>query len=204
MHSLSSPPRRVIAGLLVASALALVLAPSARGSAACDAQEVERPFLPWADPAAYVLVRNGTLEHSAAWNLTRGATRVGGNEVFHVHDPADRSSLALPQGSSARTAPMCVGVEHPTLRLFVRNSGAADSLLLVEVLFKDALGASHAVPIGAVAGAPSWQPTLPLAIGANLFAALAGEHVDVAFRFTPQGDGDWSIDDVYVDPFRHG
>ena len=41
-------------------------------------------------------------------------------------------------------------------------------------------------------------------VAANLFALLPSYAVQVAFRFTPQGAGDWSIDDVYVDPFRHG
>ena len=35
------------------------------------------------------------------------------------------------------------------------------------------------------------HPQLPL---------LPGERTPVAFRFTPQGKGTWSIDDVYVDP----
>ena len=35
---------------------------------------------------------------------------------------------------------------------------------------------------------------------ANLLPLLPGEHTPVAFRFTALG-GDWSIDDVYVDPY---
>jgi len=197
------------AGVLAATALA-IFAPSAQAEstvavpAACDGQVAEQPFTPWADPASYVLAPNGTVESRAGWNLGGGATRTSGNETFHVHDEDDASSLALPPGSSATTAPMCVGLEHPTLRFFARNRGSVFSWLLVEVLFEDATGDSRAVPIGAYLGTPAWQPTPPVAVVANLFSVLPGEHVDVAFRFTPQGAGDWSIDDVYVDPFRHG
>ena len=35
---------------------------------------------------------------------------------------------------------------------------------------------------------------------ANLLPLLPGETTPVAFRFTAQG-ADWSIDDVYVDPY---
>ena len=159
----------------------------------------------WADLAEYVLAPNGTVEQGGHWKLQGGAVRAAGNESFHVNDADDSSSLVLPAGSSATTAPMCVGLEHPTLRLFARNRGALLSPLLVEVLFEDAGGNSRALPIGAYVGASAWQPTTPLAVIANNFALLPGESVEVAFRFTPQGTaGRWSIDDVYVDPFRHG
>ena len=202
----SSPARDVVMGLLAIAALVLVPAASAAAATldSCEGQVAERPFMPWADPAHYVLVPNGTLEKGSGWDLRGGAARSAGNETFHVHDAGDDSSLALPAGSSATTGAMCVGIEHPTLRLFATNRGAPWSSLLVEVLFEDATGREHALPIGAHLGASAWQPTAPLAVVANLFATLPGEHVEVAFRFTPQGAGAWSIDDVYVDPFRHG
>ena len=174
-------------------------------AAGCDGQVAERPFTPWADLAGYVLVRNGTFEADTGWELEGGAARSAGNETFHVHDADDATSLALPAGSSATTAPMCVGLEHPTLRLFARNRGSLASPLLVEVLFEDVTGGSRALPIGAYFGTSAWQPTTPLAVIANLFSLLPGEYVEVAFRFTPLDDtGRWAIDDVYVDPFRHG
>jgi hypothetical protein len=40
---------------------------------------------------------------------------------------------------------------------------------------------------------------------ANLLPLLPGSRTAVAFRFTPYGDGgDWTIDDVYVDPGATG
>jgi hypothetical protein len=206
------PATRVQAvGALAATAFALSLVPSAQAqeltatvSPACEGQVVEQPFTPWVDPAGYVLVPNGTLETGTSWDLHGGAARESGNENFYVHDDGDARSLALPSGSSATTAPMCVGLDYPTLRLFARNGGSPFSSLLVEALFADASGKMRAVPIGAFLATSRWQPTIPLAILANLTALPTGDHVDVAFRFTPRGAGDWSIDDVYVDPFRHG
>jgi hypothetical protein len=211
MNCPSMATRVQVAGVLATTALALSLPFSAQAaeliatvSAACEGQVVEQPFIRWADPARYVLVPSGTVETGRGWDLQGGAARTWGNETFYVHDEDDARSLALPSGSSATTAPMCVGLEHPTLRLLARNDGSVFSSLDVEVLFEDATGTTRAVPIGAFLGTSSWQPTLPLAVLANIGALPPGDHVDVAFRFTPRGAGAWSIDDVYVDPFRHG
>jgi hypothetical protein len=199
------------AGVLTAAALTMMAPSSAQAairaaiaSPACAGQVAEQPFLRWIDLARYVLMPNGNVESLAGWQLEDGAAPVAGNEPFYVHDADDAWSLSLPPGSSAMTERMCVGVEHPTVRLFARNGGAPQSALLVEVLFRDFLGQPQAVPIGVYVGTSRWAPTPPLAVTANLLSVLPGDQLEVAFRFTPQGDGDWAIDDVYVDPFRHG
>lgn len=201
--------RGCAAGVLATMACTLCLASSAHAQvtailpAGCDGQLAVQPFKPWADPADYVLVPHGTAESRAGWQLSGGAAHSSGNEAFFVNREDDAASLALPPGSSATTSAICVGLEHPTMRLFVRNRGSVLSSLLVEVLFTDASGRRRALPIGALAGTATWQPTPPLPVLANLLSALPGPDA-VAFRFTPWGAGDWSIDDVYVDPFRHG
>jgi hypothetical protein len=169
----------------------------------CDAQIFEQPFLRWADPMNYVLAPAGTLESSTSqWSLTGGAKVVAGNEPFYVHAPKEASSLSLPAGSSATTRAMCVGLDHPTLRFFVRNQGTTVSSLRVDVLFEDATGVVRTLTVGTVAGtASSWQPSIPMPIVANLLPLLPGQLTPVSFRFTPAG-GSWTIDDVYVDPRR--
>jgi hypothetical protein len=41
-----------------------------------------------------------------------------------------------------------------------------------------------------------------LLLVANLLPLMPNSQTPVAFRFTPQGQGKWWIDDVYVDPHR--
>jgi hypothetical protein len=98
---------------------------------------------------------------------------------------------------------MCVGIEHPDLRIFARNAGAAISTLKVEVLYEDASGSVQSLQIGKLTGSASWQPSVVMPLVVNLMPLLPDERTAVAFRFTPEGAaGSWRIDDVYVDPYR--
>jgi hypothetical protein len=184
-------PAAAQAGPLVASA------PS------CDNQAFSQPFAPWLDPASYTLDSGGAFEDGAQdWSLS-GASVVSGNESYSVHGAGDSHSLGLGSGGSATSATICVGIEHPTIRFFARNSGSRFSNLGVEVLFEDASGGVHSAPIGSVSSGSSWQPTAVFPVVANMLTLLPGERTPVEFRFTARG-GNWQIDDVYVDPWRNG
>lgn len=106
----------------------------------------------------------------------------------------------LSAGESIVSPSICVGLQHPTLRFFSkRESGwMLTSSMRVEVLVTDAQGSNHSLPIGQVINGGSWQPTLPLPIIVN--ALSLAEQTSVAFRYTAVG-GDWSIGDVWVDPY---
>ncbi|HEX6390090.1 MAG TPA: hypothetical protein VFZ89_11595 [Solirubrobacteraceae bacterium] len=167
---------------------------------------LSQPFLPWADLANYALSPNGGLETGASgWTLSGAAATGPGNESYYVGGSGDNRSLSVPAGSSAMSAPMCVGLEWPTIRFFARSSGTGLlSLLKVDVVVDDALlGGTKAVPIGVVTPSGSWQPTLPMVMVVNTLGALSKDGMlPVAFRFTPVGSGTWSVDDLYVDPWR--
>ena len=210
MSKSSRSIRTRILALALPLAAVLVAAPSAQAGPLvasaddCEAQELSQPFMPWVDPAHYVLAPDGGFEEGgSSWSLDDGAAVVSGNESYSVRDAGDSHSLKLPSGSSATSATMCVGLEHPTLRIFARNTGSAFSALKVEVHFEDAAGEVHSLTIGTVGAGRTWQPTQQMVIGANLLALLPDEKTPVAFEFTPLGTGgNWQIDDVYVDPYR--
>jgi hypothetical protein len=202
---------RRLATLVAASLAALGIAASSAAAGPlvasatdCDAQTAEQPFLPWADPASYVLAPGGTVESgTAGWSVSGAAGAVSGNEPWYVHADGESKAMRMPSGSSATTGSMCVGIEHPTLRLFARNGGSILSTLRVDVLFEDAWGGQHSATIGLAGGGSSWQLTPQMPVLVNLLPLLPGEHTAVAFRFTAQG-GSWTIDDVYVDPWQRG
>ena len=190
----------VLCGVFAPQAQAGLLVESA-GS--CAEQPLERPFLRWLDPFSYTLVPGGAFEGEATgWTLA-GSSVGAGNEPFLVRSRTDSGSLSLPAGSSATSATLCVGLFHPTMRFFARSSGGSLlSTLQVDVLFETASGQVASLPIGVVPAYRSWQPTLPAPVLANLLPLLPGAQTPVAFRFTPRGSANWTIDDVYVDPKR--
>ena len=172
------------------------------GCGGCPSSSLSKPFMPWLDPANYVLAPGGDAETAGSWTLRGGAAVVAGNEPFQVGASGDQASLRLPSGSSAATAPMCIGLAHPTVRFFAkRETGSPLDLLRVEALFTDAAGYDHSLPIGIVLGLGRWAPTTPLVLGVNTLA-LIGDPLQVSFRFAPLNGSRWSIDDVYVDPYR--
>jgi hypothetical protein len=193
---------------LLAALTALTGAPAAQAGPLVESAEgcanvsLERPFIRWLDPNNYFLAPNGGFESGASrWSLD-GASVVDGNEPYYVHGTGESKSLSIPSGASATSDTACVGLNEPTIRLFVKSSSASPlSRLKVEVLYEDAFGNVRSATIGSVPalGATTWTPHLPMLIGVNLLA-LIGDQTPVEFRFTAQGSAGWKIDDVYVDP----
>jgi hypothetical protein len=203
--------RRRVAMVAAVSGLAVTAAPAQAGTIAdhvdCTQQApMSQVFLPWADLANYGLSPDGGFEGGGAgWSLTGGAGAAAGNESYFVHSGNDGASLSMPAGSSATSAPTCVGLQYPTIRFFSRASGTGLlSRLRVDVLFDDAVtGATRSLPIGTVLPGGSWQLTPQMVIAVNTLGALSEDGmVPVAFRFTPAGQGQWQLDDLYVDPWR--
>ena len=206
---------RRLRALLATAAVTLVTALGAESASAgilvntesaknCTTQVLEQPFKRWGDYAYYTLVPGGNFESGApAWTLS-GAKVVSGNETFYVRSTKDSRSLSLGASGVATSRPVCVGLEHTTMRFFARNTGLLTSTLAVEVLFETSLGAVLSLPIGVVPSLNTkWQVTLPLPVIANLLPLLPNQKTAIAFRFRAVGLlGKWQIDDVYVDPRR--
>jgi hypothetical protein len=180
----------------------LVLAPvadaksPAKKPARCDYTGTP-VFAPWNDDRDYTLVAGGDFEDGAAgWSFDGDAGVVDGNETFQVGGPDDASSLGLPAGSSATSAPVCVSKGARVLRMFARTDGGRAARLRVDVIYPS--GATEEVAELRAEG--DWAPTRKL--GLSLEQAGAS---DVTLRFTPVGaPAAWQVDDVFVDPrLRH-
>jgi hypothetical protein len=169
----------------------------------CGNQVDSQPFARWGDYNSYTPVTGGTFETSSlSWALSSGARVVAGNESYYVNASSDHNSLSLPGGSSATSLAVCTSIYHPTLRLFVDNSGSASSRLRVEALYPGLLGGVQVARLGELGGTATWQPSPELQLTAtNLLATLSLSQTAKAFRFTTEGaGGQWRIDDVYLDP----
>jgi hypothetical protein len=176
------------AGLLVASA------PN------CAPQPTTKAFAPWKDYSDYTLAPGGTFEAGQpSWQLS-GASIVADNEPWKVAGATHSRSVKLPPGATATSPVMCVGLEHPTLRLFARNNRALLSTLSVEVIFETSLGLRASLPIGVMLPSGQWKPSPKFLVLANLLPLLPGDKTPVQFRVRSVGLGTWYVDDFYVDP----
>jgi hypothetical protein len=200
--------RRVVIGAAATLVASLALAGSASAGVVvktttnCANQVLSQPFTRWADQSHYTLMPGASFENgTAGWTLNGGARVTSGNESYKVNGAGDGQSLRLPLGSSAVTAPMCVGLQHPTLRFFAKRNSGLLSTLVVSVRIQLQLGGTLELPVGVVTPNSSWTPSLPMIYLDNLLPLLPGQYTPVSFRFTPLL-GDWSVDDVYVDPFH--
>jgi hypothetical protein len=187
----------------VAAGLALLLcaAPAAASAGACPSQPVAQRFLQWSDPAWYAALPGGGFEQGTpAWTLTGGGAVVEGNEPFHIGTAADHRSLQLPPGASGTSPAVCVGADHATLRLLVRNGGLPTAPLTVSAVVSGVAGEKRTIPLATLT-ARDWAPTAPIPVTLNVLALALPQ--SVAFRFDAAGGG-WAIDDVYVDPYGKG
>lgn len=197
--------RRVL-GLTVALC---ALIPAAAANAVvsledCDGAELSRPFAQFGDPAQYKLAPGGDFEGAHGWTLSGGAKVASGSEPWGVTGKVGAKSLVVPAGGSATSPATCVNAAYPTFRFFSKSSGGLLGLLpavKVEVLYGEGLAQIVALPAGVALPSSGWIPNAPMLTSAAVGAALAGGEAPIAIRITSVS-GTWSVDDVFVDPYR--
>jgi hypothetical protein len=186
-----------------AATLACILVPVSAGTAvaACPAPPVSTPFAQWGDSNSYFAVPGGTFEGAQpGWTLSN-ATLTPGNEPFFVNGPSDNQSLTIGGGGSATSPYFCVDSTMSSMRLFA-DQVAPGGDLQITALVQTPNGVAD-VPVGDLGDGSmrSWAPTQPITGNSS---QLAGS-VMVALRFrVPPSVASWTIDDVYVDPYRSG
>jgi hypothetical protein len=200
----------ILSALTAVVSIAMIAAPAAHANPlsllfeGCGGQPESQVFAPWGDYNEYTPVPGGNFESGLPWVLTGGAHAVSGNESYNV--AGGTHSLSLPAGSSAYSPASCTSLAHPTVRFFARNTGAPTSRLDVEALYPGLLGGVAVADLGDITASSNWEPsaTKQLLI-TNLLATLSLDQTVIAFRFVPvDKTGNWSIDDVYLDPFSRG
>jgi hypothetical protein len=193
---------KFVGGLATVSAVAVAaVVPAGAQASSCLPGDLTKPFVPWLDFKWYTSAPNGGFEQGDVdWRLAGGAHLTWGNEPFYASSTLDHTSLALPGGATATSAPVCVTLDHPTVRFFAVNTGDPASRLNVSISFRRLNGQVSSVDIGQVAGGSNWAPTPVVAVTANLLRMASDGQV--AFRFAPADPlGNWWIDDVYIDPY---
>ena len=193
--------RGALIAALATAALTLGVAPAA--NAACTAAPTSKAFAAFGDNADYSLAPAGAFESGATgWSLN-GASLTNENESAKVHGKADAKALAISAKGTAVSPAFCVGIEHPTFRLFARRTSGTWGVLNVKLRVKGANGAVNETVVGSVSAADTaWHPTSPIALSTVLGLWNADQSASVQFVFDPEDfGGAWAIDDVYIDPY---
>jgi hypothetical protein len=151
-------------------------------------------FAPWGDEASYTLIPDGDFESTGGWSLRDGAQIVADNEPYAVHDAQDSQALFLPDGGSATSGPLCIGLTTPGIRLF--TTGAA---VHVSVVVSGLLGVLSTLDGGTVPATGTWRPSARIATTIGQLDGLLGAS-SVQLRLSASGGGA-EVDDVYLDPF---
>jgi hypothetical protein len=171
-------------------------------SADCGYGEPSPFFAAWGDTASYALAPEGDLSATDGWTLNKQATVVAAADPFS----GAAHSLQLGKGAEAATPAMCVNLDNPTIRFFVRDIGGnGKAQLKVDVLYEDFGGHVKHLTIAKLRAGSEWQPSVILPMYMNLLALASPNGLTaVAFGFKAEGlqkDEALSISSLYVDPF---
>ncbi len=205
MPQVIRPFRKWSIGAVLGTVLLASFVLPAVADAACPTTATTQAFKRFGDNAAYSLVSNGAFESgTSGWSLTKAAV-ASGNETFKVRSAADSKSLAVQPTGLVVSPPICVGVEHPSFRFFARRTSGTWGVLNVKLRWTGSNGQTNETVVGSLSGDPykSWlaSPSLPLATTLPLWQS--GQSLSVRLVFDPEDfGGAWTMDDVYVDPYR--
>jgi hypothetical protein len=168
---------------------------SSVAQATCNYPDAEQVFSKWGDTRYYELAPDGGFEEGGTgWTFLGGAHLVAGNESEYLNGEEDDTSLSLPYRGLAVSPRVCVDQNTPVFRLMALNGGYEYSKLRVVVTYELPYFKIRATDI--LAG-DAWAPTAPLQLDTD------GDRERVArISFTPRDDdGEWLVDDIFIDPF---
>ena len=166
--------------------------------APCEERTFARVFEPWNDRALYTLAPAGDFETPAdGWTLD-GAVVAADSSPFVLGTALGVSSLELPAGATALSAPICVARGFPSFRLAARSVSAEQAVVKVGVVYAD----GRVKKAGRLKPAADWAVTRKLSLAQGRFRVRRGDSALVQLRFAVTA-GTARLDDLYVDPRFH-
>lgn len=205
------PLRKSLVLLALVSSLAAALAVSApaqgglisglTGILVPSCSSTSQVFSQFGDFSWYYPVPNQGFESGkTGWTLSGSTSVVSDNEPWKVSGSGSHA-LTIGSGGTATSAPTCISILAPHVRLFA-DGRAATGALQVQVQFRGLTGN--------LLGLLNYGSFKPGSYGAwrpsDQVSSLLGLPLltsSVQVKFTSLG-GTWRIDDLYVDPLRMG
>ena len=162
---------------------------------------IENPFSAFGDDLDYVLAPNGSFESTNGWDFADGAGPVAGNDPFGLQAGTDETVLSLPHGSEATSPLMCVDPSYPTFRFPVNVDGRKGSIRVeVSYPWSNAGDKFRRADSFKLSGDEGWTLSPHLDLDPDRGGDGPGWRPMAIRLIAKNGDGDFQIDDVYVDP----
>jgi hypothetical protein len=177
------------------AAAALFAAPAGASAAECTYGPTSPAFSQFGDTASYYLAPNGGFEQTLSWAKSGAVSQVTGNEPFYLAGLSHNKSLRLQKDARVTTPPLCISPETPHLRFVAKAAGGGQ--LDVEVRFYQN-GKVTDSSSGSVSPSDhaAWAPSRTVDLKTSKL--LPGQTGTVTVTFRSQGD--WLVDDVFIDP----
>jgi hypothetical protein len=165
--------------------------------AVCPGQIFSQPFEALGDTNYYTLVPGGEFNSAAeGWMLFNGARITGTTRP----DGTSGGVLDLPSGAAAVSPPVCVTLQYPSARVWVRSVHGSDGVAVGVSYAGTRFTVINPAIVGQVHGQQSWTPSTPLSTQPQLAGAAEGVR-EVRFVFYATGwKSDTQLSDLYVDP----
>jgi hypothetical protein len=190
-RKLSRMKRLFTSGGLVIAAFAA--APGTAAAAECEYGPTSPVFAQFGDSADYYLAPGGDFE-TLTWSSWGGASLVAGVNPFAL--AGGKNSLKLDEGESVRSPLLCVSRDTPHLRFVAKGS---EGQLDVEVrVYRNGRVTDSSSGGVSTSSHRTWAPSRNVDLKVDSLASGETGAVTVTFR----SQGDWLIDDVFIDPYR--
>jgi hypothetical protein len=189
-RKLSRMKRLLTSGGVVVAAFA---AAPATAAASCEYGPLSTAFAPFGDSADYYLAPGGDFE-SLSWTSWGGARLVTGVNPSPL--AGGTRSLELTEHEGARSPLLCVSRDTPHLRFMAKGD---DGQLEVEVrVYRNGRVTDSSSGSVSTSDHRRWAPSRNIDLKVDALGHGEAGAVTVTFR----SDGDWLIDDVFIDPYR--
>ena len=192
-------PRKLsrIQRLLTSVGLAVVATAALPGSALaadCPVSQTKQAFAGYGDANQYFLAPGGAFESFEHWSRRGSAWLVPGVDLLGL-SPGTRSA-DLDYDEGVTSVSFCVDSTMPHLRFNARNIRGGQ----LDVTVQTVHGGNTATNTGSIAPDDhrSWAPSRYVGLGTAGIPAGQSGTATVSFR----SQGEWQIDDVYLDPYR--
>lgn len=185
-------------GLLCCSAVPALATAASAGPGLCPGQVFSQPFLEQGDSSFYTLVPGGEFNSpSEGWLLYNGA------HVLRTSRPSGTTGgvLDLPSGAVAISPPVCVTLQYPTARVWVRDVKGSEGVTTAVAYLGTRFTVTTPQSVGQVHGQQtSWTLSNPINVQPQIGSGSEGTR-EARFVFLAGGrTSDFQLSGLWVDP----